>query len=174
MALQFGQIGIRIAPEAALQGASMAPLIEAPAHLSPPRAINSAEILSRERIKPGSRGSDQAHRAPHHGPGRGRLAARRAPLMIALRPKQMLKIVVGARQVRNRIAMEQPRAVAARDLAEVGERRSEPAGLCPMPVHGAKQAIEAPPDHLGRLVGGVAEHVGHRMHPAVGTPDLRP
>jgi hypothetical protein len=28
----------------------MAPLIEAPAHLSPPRAINTAEILSRERI----------------------------------------------------------------------------------------------------------------------------
>src|SRR3954471_24704646 len=58
-------------------------------------------------------GGDQAGLTAQNDRRRGRLASRRPPLVVALRAEFVLQIVVGARQVRNAVAVKQPRAIAA-------------------------------------------------------------
>ena len=126
LALQRAEIGLGIAPKAKLQGAGPAPLIKPRAHLSPALAINTAQIPPGGRIETRGNRRDQAHRTAQHQARRGCPAAGGATLMVALRAKQMFKIVAGARQTRHLIAMEQTRPVASRHLAQVINRPGQP------------------------------------------------
>ncbi len=69
--------------------------------------------------------------------------------------------------------MEQARPVTARDLAEVIEACPEPADTIAVPLHGGKQAREAPPD----LGTGLARFIGEEpggMDEAIGPLQIRP
>ena len=94
--------------------------------------------------------------------------------MVALGAKQLFEGVVGARQVRQAGGVEQARPVTARNLAEVIEGCPEPADTVAVPLHGGKQAREAPPDLCARLTGWVGEDPGGRMNQAVGPLQIRP
>jgi hypothetical protein len=94
--------------------------------------------------------------------------------MVALRAKQLLERVVGARQVRHAGGVEQAGPVTVRHLTEVIEGNSECADTAPVPLHGRKQARKAPPDLCARLTGGVGEEPGGGMNEAVGSLQTQP
>src|SRR5919202_61772 len=86
----------------------------------------------------------------------------------------MLKIVVGARQVRNAVAVEQARAIAAGDLAEVLDRAARAGGAVAMAEHGADHSIEAAL-HRGCVLGVmVVQDVRRLVHPWINALDVRP
>jgi len=94
--------------------------------------------------------------------------------MVALGAKQLLEGVVGARQVRHVSGVEETRPVTARDLAEVIEGHSERTDTAAVPLHGPKQAREAPPDLCARLTGWIGEEPGGGMNEAVGPLQIWP
>src|SRR5947208_3645313 len=108
LAFQVGEIGLGVSAEATLERASLAPLVEASADRLPARAIDAPQIACARRRQPGRRARNQAHRAAHHGPGRGGLATAGPTLGIAARAEELLETIVGARQIRHCIAVEQP------------------------------------------------------------------
>ena len=133
LAFQVGEIGLGVSAEATLERASLAPLVETSADRLPTRAIDAPQIACARRRQPGRRARNQAHRAAHHGPGRGGLATAGPPLVIAARAEELLETIVGARQIRHRIAVEQPGPITGRDLSEVVDRASERSGFGAMP-----------------------------------------
>ena len=61
-----------------------------------------------------------------------------------------------------------------RHLSQVSDGRSKPPDPITVPLHGPQQTIEAPPHPLGALALPVGEHVGGRVHPAIGALHLGP
>src|ERR1041385_5247503 len=91
LAFQVGEIGLGVSAEATLERAGLAPLVEASADRLPARAIDAPQIACARRRQPGRRARNQAHRAAHHGPGRGGLATAGPPLVIAARAEELLE-----------------------------------------------------------------------------------
>ena len=152
----------------------MAPSVETRAQISPAVSADAAQVAGGGRAQPRRRGGDQPHLAAQHRRGRGRSASRRAPLVVALRAEHLLEAVVGARQVRDGVAVEQPRPAAARDLAEVVDRPCQTTRAGAVAGHGRDQTIEAAPDQIGGPAGRIAQDVRRPVHPAVDPFDLRP
>jgi hypothetical protein len=94
--------------------------------------------------------------------------------VVALRSEHMLEAVVGARQVRGGVTVEQPRSVTARDLEEVADRSRQIARAGTVAGDGADQAVEAAPDQIGGFARRVAQDVRRPVHPAVDPLDVRP
>jgi hypothetical protein len=174
LSFQVGEIGFGVSAEAALERTGVASLVEAPANRSPARVIDARQIACGRRSQPGRGAGNQAHRAAHHGPRRGGLAPGGPPLVIAARAEELLKAIVGARQIGHFIAVEQPGPVALRHFAEVVDRDGERSGFGAVANHGAKQPVKAAADEVCGFAFGIAEHVGDRVHPAVGALDGGP
>src|SRR3954471_23927347 len=172
--LQRGEVGGRVAAEAGSQGSRVTPAVETLAEISPTVLADAAQGAGGGRTQARRGGRDQPHLAAQHRRGRGRPAPGRAALVVPLRAEQLLEAVVGARQVRDGVAVEQPRPVAAGDLAEVLDRARQVARSGAMARHGPDQAVEAAPDHGGGLVCRVAQDVRRPVHPAVGPLDAWP
>jgi transposase len=172
--LELAEKGLGITAELRAQHAGMAVALEAGAHLTPAQPIGAGQIAGIVATKPGGEGGDDPHRAAQHGGRRVALAASRSPLVTTIRPEQLLEIVVGARQIRHGIAMEQAGAVAAGHLAEMVDRLAEETGFGAVASHGGEQAIEAAPYRFGRLAGGVAQDPGRLVNPGVRTADRWP
>ena len=94
--------------------------------------------------------------------------------MVALRTEQLLKPVVGARQVGDGIAIEQPGPVAAGDLAEVVHRGQQRPGAGAVTPHGPEQAVEPALNRGGGLAHLIAQDVRGPMHPAIDPLDRWP
>src|SRR6201995_5293851 len=148
---QFCQIGIRIATEAGAQDAGLASVVEPLAEFGPPLPIDAAQISPAGWMLAGGHSGDQAPLTAQNEPRRGHLAPARPPLGVALRAELMLKIVVGARQVRNAVAVEQAGAIAAADCAEVRDRLAQVTGAVARADRGADQSIE-PALHRGGVL----------------------
>jgi hypothetical protein len=172
--LQFGEIGVGVATKAGAQDACLASLVEALAEFFPSPPIGSAEISAAWRALSGGHGGDQPCLSAQHGGRRGRSAAGGTPLVVALRAEGVLEIIVGARQARDGVAVEQPSAVAAADPAEVADGTAQATGAVAVAGHGAEQAIEAVLDGAGGLVVMVVQDVRGLVHPVVGPLDVRP
>ncbi len=141
---------------------------------APALRVDPAQLAPGRGTKARRGGGDQPNRTPQHRTGRGGLAPGGATLVIALRPKQLLQPIVGARQVGHRFGVEQPGPVAARHFAKVINGSSQHANPVAVPLHGAKQTSTAPPHPLGAVAVRVAEHVGCRMHPGISALHSRP
>ncbi len=94
--------------------------------------------------------------------------------MVASRSEQLLEVVVGARQISDIGAMEEPGPIASRDLVEVTDRGRERPGFGRVAVHGADQAIKAAAHDRGPGPVRVAEKVCGGMDPAIGPEDVGP
>ena len=94
--------------------------------------------------------------------------------MVALRTELMLKIVVGARQIRHGVAMKQSRTVTAGDLTEVLDGVAQTARTVAMTGHGTGHAIEAVLNRGRVLVVMVVQDVRGLMDPFVNPLDVRP
>ncbi len=133
-----------------------------------------AQISAAGGMLPSGDGSDQASLAAQHGRGRGGLPTGSTPLVVALRAKFMLEVVVGARQIRDSVAVEQPRAVAAGDLAEVVDGSAEASRAVTVKGHGADQSVEAAL-HRGSILGiMIVQDVGRLVHPWIDPLDVGP
>ena len=86
----------------------------------------------------------------------------------------MLETVVGARQIRDGVAVEEPWPVAARDLEEVVDRLDQMACAGAVAGHGRDKPVEATPNPVGGFSVGIAEDVGGPVHPATDPLDGRP
>jgi hypothetical protein len=93
---------------------------------------------------------------------------------MALGSEQMLQIIVGARQVRDAIAMQQTGPVAARHLQKMVHGALERAGFVAVTCHGPHEAGQAALDLNGRQPGRIVEYPGEGMHPAKAPLDRRP
>src|SRR4051795_2167600 len=171
---QLCEIGIWVMAEAGAQDAGMAFLAETASEFVPSRAVDAAQIGTARWLLAGGHGGDQARLAAQHDRRRGGLAPRRAPLVVALRAELMLKIVVGARQVRNAVAVEQARAIAAGDLAEVLDRAAQAGGAVAMAEHGTHQSIEVTLQRGCILGVMVVQDVRRLVHPWIDALDVRP
>lgn len=89
-------------------------------------------------------------------------------------PKTLFQGVIGPRQIRDLVAVKQPRPVTARDFQEVHQWRSERPSGSPVSCHGAQQAAQALFDGRPRVLCLVGEDVGCAMYPAIGNAHLRP
>lgn len=97
----------------------MASSIETLAQGFPSLAIDAAQISGAGGMAAGGHSGHQACLAAQHHSRRGGLAASGPALVVALRAELVLEIVVGARQIRDGVAVEQARSVIAGDFAEV-------------------------------------------------------
>jgi hypothetical protein len=172
--LEAAEIGLGIAAELRPQHAGMATALEAGAHLAPTLPIGAGEIAGVLAAQPGGKSSDDPHRATQHRRRRVGLATGRPPLVPAVRPEQLLEPVVGARQIRHGIAVEQARTVAAAHLAAMLDRLGKRAGLFAVARHGAEQPVEATLHRRGRLAASILEDPRRLVHPSVGATDRRP
>src|SRR3954447_19573170 len=160
--------------EAGAQDAGMAFLAETASEFVPSRAVDAAQIGTAGWLLAGGHGGDQARLAAQHDRRRGGLAPRRPPLVVALRAELVFQIVVGAREVRNAVAVEQARAIAAGDLAEVLDRVAQAGGAVAMAEHGTYQSIEATLHRGCILRVMIVQDVRRLVHPWIGTLDVRP
>lgn len=94
-------------------------------------------LPGREELQPRGSSSDQSYRPAQYQSGRGTFAPGRSPLMVAMRAKALLQVVIGPRQRRDLIAMEQTWPVTAGNLEEVHQRRGERPGGRLVPCHRA-------------------------------------
>ena len=152
----------------------MAPLLELFAQFGPVLSIDSSELARRGRVQPRGGRRDEARRAAQHRRRRRHLAARGAPLVIAVRAEEVFEVVVGARYVGHRIAVEEARAPAARDLAEVPDGALERARVGGVAAHRGEHPVEAAPHEASRCLVLVAECVGGGMHPGIGALHIGP
>jgi hypothetical protein len=95
--------------------------------------------------------------------------------MMTLGSKQLFEIIVGAWEVRDLIAMKEPRPVTLRHFAEVLQhgsegRTAELLGACHSPQQRPQMALDACPLELL----GIGEYLGGAFHPAIGGADQRP
>jgi hypothetical protein len=123
--LQHSKVGVGITSKASAECSRTTPPVEACAEVSPAVLADTAEVAGGGWVQAGRRRRDQPHLAAQDGRGRGRLAPGGATLVIALRAEQLLEIVFDARQIRDGVAVEQARSVAARDLGEVADGSSQ-------------------------------------------------
>jgi hypothetical protein len=171
---QFCQIGIRIATEAGAQDAGLASVVEPLTEFGPPLPIDAAQISPAGWMLAGGNGGDQARLPAQNERRRGGLAPAGPPLVVALRAELMLQIIVGARQVRNAVAVEQAGAIAAADFAEVLDRLAQVTGAVAMADHGAHQPVETALHRGGVLGVMVVQDMGGFVHPRIGALDVGP
>ena len=140
----------------------------------PPLPVGGGKLAYADGARSRDHASDQPDRTAQHQRGRGRLAASGAALVVAVRAKQLLQRVVGARQIGHAIAVEQARAVAGRHLHEVVDGTSQRAGRIAPRGPSRQQALVADL-HADRIEPGlVGKNMGGRTEPAMGTTDVRP
>ncbi len=137
-------------------------------------AINTAQVAWGARTQAGCRSGDQPYFAAQHGRRRGGFAACRPTLVVALGAEQLLKVIVGAWQVRHGVAVEQSGTVAARDLGKMVNGGRQGASPVTVPAHGPNKPVEATLDHGGVLILVVAKHMGGGVHPSIGTLNVGP
>jgi hypothetical protein len=93
--------------------------------------------------------------------------------MIAVGAKELFEVVVGPRQVRHPVAMEQPRPVAAGDFEEVIYRWSKLSCLVTVASHRSQQSTQ-PPLHLSLELTWVVEDASGLLDPAISPVDVGP
>ena len=81
----------------------------------------------------------------------------------------MFQIVVAAGQVRDIIAVKEPRPVATGDFEEMDDGWLQITGFGPPTVHGAEQALEVPAHMSPIKLSRVAQDVGRCVYPSIGT-----
>lgn len=86
----------------------------------------------------------------------------------------MFQIVVGSRQVRNVIAVEQPAEVAAGNFEEVAHDIGEFPFARSMTADRPQQAGEFAADLLPRQLGFILQQVCRLMHPPIALFDVVP
>ncbi len=173
-ALELAEVTLRIAAEARTQNAAVAALVELGAQGAPLPSVGARQVSRVGRAQAGRCGGQEAHRSAQHHRRRGGLSPGGAPVVMAVRTEELLKTVVGARQIGDGIAVEQRRAVAARDLAEVCDGPGQPPGLALVADHGANQAVQAPAYGAGIEASLVAQDVRRLMDPAISNLHGRP
>jgi len=174
LAFKSGEIGVWITAEAGSSGSRLPPAFELPSQILPLAVVDPTEISPGRDLQACGDTGHEPHRSAQHCAWRGCLAAGGASLMGALRPKQLLEGVVGARQVRQAGGVEQARPVTARDLAEVIKGGPERTDTAAVPLQGGKQAREAPPDLGAGLARFISQEPGGGMDEAVGPLQIRP
>jgi hypothetical protein len=89
--------------------------------------------------------------------------------MVTMGAKEVFQVVVGAGQVRDIIAVEEPRPVAPGDFEEMHDARFQLSSFGTPALHRTEQTLKAP-SHMGPIkLGRVAQEVGSGMHPSIGT-----
>ena len=136
--------------------------------------IGAPEIGAIWCMLAGRNGGKQPHFTAQHSRGGGRLAASGTALVIALRAERVLKVIVGPRQIRDSVTVEQSRAVAGGDRAKVPDGIAQTAGTIMVACHGTDQSIEAAPNHDRVLSVMVVQNVRGLMDPLIGTFDVGP
>jgi hypothetical protein len=86
----------------------------------------------------------------------------------------MFQVVVCSWQVGDDVAVEQPRAVAAGDLAEVTDRCFETTRAVAVTGHGTHQPVETTLNRGSVLGVMVIQDVRRLVPPSIGTRDVRP
>jgi hypothetical protein len=171
---EIGKVGAWVPAEPGAQGSCLASWRELAAEVTPLLSADLAKDARCGWMQPCRSCRDQPDLAAQHGGWRGASASRCAAFVVALGCEQLLEGVVGARHVRDGVAVEQSGSVAASDLAEVVHGLRQAAGARMMAGHGGQQAIPAPP-HLGGVLSlVVAQDVGGLMHPGIDARDVRP
>src|SRR5262249_27713068 len=121
----------------------------------------------------GGQTGEQPGRPPQHQRRRGPLAAGGPPLVVPVAAEQLLQVVVGPREARGVVAVEQPWPVPPADLQEVIHRGGQLADGIPVPPHRPHRPAQPRPDRrTGRALR--PEDVGRLVHPAVGPADQPP
>jgi hypothetical protein len=64
--------------------------------------------------------------------------------MTAMGTKKLLQIIIGAGEIRDAIAVEQPGPITAADLEKVVDGRGKRARFGVVPRHGTEQPLQAP------------------------------
>ena len=119
-------------------------------------------------------GSDEPHAAADQEHGRGDLASARSPLVIPHRSEAVLQVVVGAGDVRSRVAHEQTWPVAARHLQEVAHRRLERTDGLGALAYLREEASVRPPDQQDVSFRRVVQPMCSLVQPTEGHADRRP
>jgi hypothetical protein len=122
----------------------------------------------REELQPRGSSRDQSYRPAQYQGGRGTFAPGRSPLMVAMRAKALLQVVIGARQLRDLITMEEAWPVTAGNLEEVPQRRGERPRGSLVPCHRAQQAAQATLHSRSRVLFLMGQDAGGLLDPALG------
>src|SRR5215831_12403664 len=168
VSLKLGEIGCRIVTKATTERALLALYGQCMAEVMPGVEGLGGYLPGREEPQPRGSSSDQSYRSAQYQSGRGTFAPGHAPLVVAMRAKVLLQVVIGPRQLRDLIAMEQAWPVTARNLEEVRQRRGERPGGSLVPRHRAQQAAQATLHSRSCALLFIGEDVGSPIDPAIG------
>jgi hypothetical protein len=173
-AFDFAEIALRVAAETGAQDATMTAVVEAGAEVAPLCFVGARQVVRIGRLQAGCGGGEEAHGTAEDGGGRRGFSSRGAPVVIAMRSKELLQIIIRARQARNGVAVEQPRAIAPRHLGEVRDGVGQLPRLAAMTAHRADQPMQAPAHGTGGEAGLVLENARRLMNPGEGDLHIRP
>jgi len=148
--------------------------LQALAPLLPGMNLVGGKLLTRERMKPRGSLGHQWHCTAQHQGRRGAFPPGRPPFMVAMRAKELFQIIIGPRQLRDAIAVEQTRPITAADFEKMVDRRRERARAGSVPAHRPQQPLQAPLDGgLPELIL-VVQEVRRPLDPALGNADVGP
>jgi putative transposase len=104
--LKRSQEALGVPPEAASERPPPLAARQLVAERPPGPEVGWDEVGRGDRAEPGRGRGDHPHRAPHHRPGRGDSPPAGPPLVVAVRPEELLQVVVRPRQVGHVVAGE--------------------------------------------------------------------
>ena len=93
---------------------------------------------------------------------------------MARRPKELFQVIVGARQARDLVAVEEAIPIALRDFPEMRYGWSELSQLLLMLCHDLQQLLIVLLQAGNVVLLGIGEQMSGLIHPGVSLPDRRP
>jgi hypothetical protein len=166
--LQGGEIGRGIATEAKQTAAALVAIVQILTQGTPSGDIGKSQVSSTDRVELTDPSSHHAHRAAHHQGWRCTLAPGHSPLDMACGAKELFQIIVGPRQIRDLIAVEEPIPIALRHLTEVGDCSSK---IIQLPLLTLDHLQELPIlllKRLQRMLLRIGKQVGRLIDPSIG------
>lgn len=88
--------------------------------------------------------------------------------------KELFQIIIGTREFRDTLAVEQTRPITAADFEKMVDRRRERARSGLVPGHRSKQPLQAPLDRCPPELVLVVQDVRRLLDPAIGHPHVGP
>jgi hypothetical protein len=140
--------------------------VELVAHGRPGASIPESQLSCGVDSLTSCRGCEEPDRSTQHQRWRRGFTACRSTLVVSVTSKELFQVIVGARQIRRVVAVEQARPVTASHLEEVFDGARKFSGNLSMPRHGSDQTAQTSANTVavGRFV--IRQNVCNLMHPA--------
>ena len=130
-----------MATEAQLASTALVPIVQGLTQRAPGCDISEPQLSGRDRKAAADSRCHHPDRAAHDQARRCALASRGSSLHMARRPKELFQVIVGARQARDLVALEEAIPITFSDFPEMRHCGSERPQLILLLCHDLEQLL---------------------------------